>query len=657
MAAPVIQTVRLTPEMRAQAKGFSEDDEEYEEGPFTDITEFLEGDGYNNHDADTHFAEGYADNRGDDVHIIRAMKTLAQEGRKGNLLGFMFVQAHPPTYNKADNASEPLSVLNYGGRGFVGDGNADEKRAADAIMTEVERLAKEGGFEYIGMSPVFYMRCIVKDEDNPDWDDVDHLEGPLLTFLDEHDYIDHVDHWKKKYVDEAVSDGPTWQGYSESDLTVFNSMFDVDQPGETLTPEAREAALQEKIRNFSMCPVCLRVAVRSEACMFMTHVCEAPYHSGLYEKYKYSNRGDRNKYIEWCTICGRICKGHRHYKLAKADAPRPRFTTAQAVVGVEAFGPDCSNQGGGGAPEKFVRIQRMIDKVCELQAKVGKMSEQKARNKLIEAIWNAPTLPVPTFAEEVKKRGFFHIEDKCKGTLNKPVADKEVVRSDVERPTDQKMLTPVKYEGYSDATVALRKQADATPAESSQKETREAAAKAAENAEKPGNYCGLELGIHDDNRPTYGFRHKQPNGTILDHGAVKEERFCGVDLEEALRQSNIGTTKGKCPIAAHCQAKMYPEEIKGIVSDEYYETYKRLFNEVNGGAPVAEGPAAAGTGAKGGAASTPIFGELTEQCALPSQEEEGGVRKTRRKTVKAPKPRKTRRARKEGRRTRRVRRF
>jgi hypothetical protein len=268
---------------------------------------------------------------------------------------------------------------------------------------------------------------------------------------------------------------------------------------------------------------------------------------------------------------------------------------------------------------------------------VDLISDQRAREFLIEKIWDsAVEEPDPVVLVEVVEGKSFRLEEKCKSILSKSVVTQTVPVADIERPAEEKSLTPVKYDGvspvqYSQATLELRKKADAVPASSSQKESAEAAAKAAEDAEKL-NYCGIELDVHEDNRPTYGFRHKQPDGSLLDHGMVKDdglyvERICGPHLEETLQNLNIQDTKGQCPLG-NCTAKMYPEEIKGIVSDAYSETYKRLFNEVNQ------------PGQKGGAAVQPIFAEMTNEegiCPLPPK-------KAGRRTRRAKKNRKTRKA-------------
>jgi hypothetical protein len=419
---------------------------------------------------------------------------------------------------------------------------------------------------------------------------------------------------------------PKWKGYSESDLTLFNSMFDVDEPGTKLSPEQREKLLQTKIQNFSTCPVCLRVVVRSDACMFMTHECSPPHHKELYDKYNYTATNGKI-YTEWCTICGRICKGHKHYQIGKALGPVPGFTTKQAITDVAAFGADCKKLGGGGIEEKIFRIQRMIDMVCELQPYVNVISDQRARNLLTEKIWDsALEEPDPIVLVDVIEGKSFRLEDKCKAILTKSGVTQTAPVPDVERPMDEKELTPVKYDGvspvrYSPETIELRKRADALPDSSSQKEPAEAAAKAAEEAERR-NYCSVELDVHEDNRPTYGFRHKQTDGSLLDHGMVKEdgvyvERICGPHLEETLQSLNIQDTKGQCPLG-NCTAKMYPEEIRGIVSDAYSDTYRRLFNEVNQATQ------------KGGAAVQPIFAELINPqgiCPLPPKK---AGRRTRR---------------------------
>jgi hypothetical protein len=427
--------------------------------------------------------------------------------------------------------------------------------------------------------------------------------------------------------------GPMWKGYDESDLLLVNAMFSVPdpQPGKETTE-----LIQEQIRAFSICPVCLRVATRGSGCMFMRHVCKPPHNKDLYRKYSDTSEGITE--IEWCTICGRICKDHKHYEIGKSDGPVPKFASTK-VVDVRAFGSDCKRLGGGGIEEKLLRIQRMVDKICELQSQIGKISDQEARNAITTEMWDsALEEPDPALLVEIMETKSFRFDERCKALLNKPQTEKkETVYADIERPADEKGLTPDKYDNtskiqYSPATIALRKKATDTPDSSSQKEAFESAATAAETAEKL-NYCAPELGVHDDDRATYGFRHKQPGSeNVLNHGLVKEddvytERYCGEHLEELLRSVNIQDTKGKCPLSENCNAKLYPEEIKGIVSDQYYENYKRIFNEVN-------------AIQKGGQQGSPIFAPLTdwqEFCPLPQK---GGKNRRTRRGKKARKTRK-----------------
>jgi hypothetical protein len=163
-----------------------------------------------------------------------------------------------------------------------------------------------------------------------------------------------------------------WQGWSRANASQFDSIFAVDR---------------KESRDSSCCPVCLKTVVRTDGCVYMQgHNCsrlEGFYHKRLYEMYKSAESG----VITWCTICGRICHGHRHYKLSTADGPKPEL-----IIGHDPFTLDCKiTEGGGGELEKLARYRKLREYTLqELQDKVGKITQKAALERLVEEMWNAP---------------------------------------------------------------------------------------------------------------------------------------------------------------------------------------------------------------------------------------------------------------------------
>jgi hypothetical protein len=142
--------------------------------------------------------------------------------------------------------------------------------------------------------------------------------------------------------------------------------------------------------------------------MYMTHSCieqagfEGYYHKKLWNTYSYmqqlynaqGNPAGQRRVIEWCTLCGRICRDHHHYQLGKVFlqdgktmAPIPKY----AGEG-DYFAVDCSTNriGGGGIKEKVNRYRRFREVVLFLNQQVGNMTFEDAINTLVEETWEAP---------------------------------------------------------------------------------------------------------------------------------------------------------------------------------------------------------------------------------------------------------------------------
>lgn len=351
-------------------------------------------------------------------------------------------------------------------------------------------------------------------------------------------------------IEPPPDDGKKWQGYTKPDIEIFNAVF--DNPSD-----------------ISVCPVCLSWTLREKGCMYMKHACPAERrHHGLYSRF--NSRG----MIEWCTLCGRISDGHRHYLARPADSdPTPGFAEFEETADPfqRFYDTNCKNSGGGGHEEKILRFDGLIRAACELQPQVGIMNARAAFEKVVEGAWNAATLPPERAAATLKQRKF---DIPCE--LPKPAATRpdEPKVPDVRRPADEKDLAPIKHEA-------------------------------------PDNDCAVELGPHGDGRPVYQFQHKQPDGKIWRH---EGEFYCAQDLETTIRSKMMD---GRCPLSTECQGRLYPEEIQGIVNDKLYETYRETFNRQN---------------QRGGAAIGNIFQPVNldeAQCAPPPKK--AGRRKTYRK--------------------------
>ena len=295
--------------------------------------------------------------------------------------------------------------------------------------------------------------------------------------------------------------------------------------------------VQAKRNNVSVCPVCLAYADRIEGCMFMTHKCDREArHENLYKLYS----DDAGK-IEWCTICGRVSENHTHFTLNLPDEKRPAFVQFRAQNMIDHFQEDCIPVGGGGFEEKFRRLEKLLNYACQLQDEVGKSPAKKIREELIEEVWKAALLKDRTVIKKFESGKF---DFPCDFPDDGAPANAERVYPDI--PVPDGVVPPVKHE-------------------------------------TPDNECLTELGEHDDHRPVYQFIHEK--------WSHEGEYICGPHLEAGLKTNVF---KGLCPINPEkCQAKLYPMEIKDIVSPEYYEIYRKLFNkqfqvqvQVAGGASI-----------------------------------------------------------------------
>jgi hypothetical protein len=169
-----------------------------------------------------------------------------------------------------------------------------------------------------------------------------------------------------------------WKGFSKTDELYLKDIFkpDIVVPGETTQRPSIDAGF---------CPVCLVFIPHGQACIYMSHICNPTdiINKTLYNKYK----NEFNK-IYWCTICNRPCNSHGHFKVSNMFGPVP--ANAPNYTGIEIYGQDCRNLGGGGLLEKMGRFDALRKEAKALLPLLGTISHKEARLRLGKAFWNAP---------------------------------------------------------------------------------------------------------------------------------------------------------------------------------------------------------------------------------------------------------------------------
>jgi hypothetical protein len=308
-----------------------------------------------------------------------------------------------------------------------------------------------------------------------------------------------------------------WKGFTQSDMLKFDNIFD----------DAVAA-------NHSLCPICLKYAIREDGCMYMTHDCSklnSYYNKELYDIYK-----DDRGLITWCTICNRIAKStpngiymaHEHYVLTPHTD-----TYLDTYPAGNPFEVDCSKTNGGGGPdEKILRFRRFREYAMELQREIGEISTEKAMSELCEEMWNAPL---------TRARGKLkNIKEGKKWNINSTLFPGNVV-SDVEEELQE--LKPF-------------------------------------TGELP---TFLESGKNDlyleDDIPVYQFHHKQEDGEQQNHAISLENLRSFI---ESANKNFGGENFGYCYMYPSCKSRIHPEEIRTILP-ELYEEYKNKFRRLKGG--------------------------------------------------------------------------
>jgi hypothetical protein len=293
----------------------------------------------------------------------------------------------------------------------------------------------------------------------------------------------------------------------------------------------------------STCPVCLTTQPKDQnACRYTYHTCNPvdlkhPDQKKLYDMFK----SGPSEVITWCASCNRICQNHGHFNILKIDdvlsgAAVPRLLPGEFNV----FSTDCAPYGGGFL-EKFIRYENLLRESAEIQKLGAGITLADAKIRLVKALWNGPLVitDVPTI--EILKTKKFTVSRDLFSTPGTEIAP-EPPAVELTRDSADMALLP-------------------------------------EKIETPGNICFVELGAHDDSRPTWKFKHRKGDGTIYEHPDT--ELICADDFMSGLTQS-MHETGGKCFInPASCDAIIHPFEVKQIigVDDPRYVMYERFYRE------------------------------------------------------------------------------
>ncbi len=217
-----------------------------------------------------------------------------------------------------------------------------------------------------------------------------------------------------------------WQGWTRGDASMLDGIF-----------SDKETAI-----NYALCPVCMKYVIRQDACMYMSHNCaklKGYYNQGIYDMYS-----NYEGTINWCTVCGRICKGHNHFQLS------PAHETAPPVILLPTQNPfalSCEGEGGGGITEKLLRFRRLREHARTLQDQIGKIGWWDAMDELCEAMWNAPLTKMDAAVDKMMSEKKFNIPNTNFPLTLPPVENAPNIAFSGELP----IVHPVETEAFKNA--------------------------------------------------------------------------------------------------------------------------------------------------------------------------------------------------------------
>ena len=307
-----------------------------------------------------------------------------------------------------------------------------------------------------------------------------------------------------------------WEGFSKGDMEKFDSIF------------------SEDANNYSCCPVCMRYVQRVDGCMYMSHNCYAEPGADTVDENLYTMYKNPEGLIYWCTICGRICSGHRHYTLGASSR---KLDLVPIRPGADPFAKDCTGEGGGGIKEKLARFSALRTLAHELQKEVGKMPRKKALEELVQEMWSAP---ISKLAMRYAKN---NLEAK-KFRLPANVFPAPVVSNNapnIVRESRNAGLLPTVGPGYNNISTT-------------------------------------------DDDAVIQFHHRKRDGELNNH----ESNKINTESFRDYIQSNLNDGKAGPCWQKDCTAIIHPDEIKELVRlevfpEDLYKRYRDAFNRVQRG--------------------------------------------------------------------------
>ena len=352
-------------------------------------------------------------------------------------------------------------------------------------------------------------------------------------------------------------------------------------------------AVFSNIKEYVICPFCFVPLEHGSGCMYLyTHNCKDDRETWeatgmpviIHEKLFNTYVDQRNK-ITVCHHCNRACSsftterhgevelmGHRHIKKVSAN---PFVKPDGEVYNPRGFfsKENCYAQGGGSHPEKITRFQTLVSFMCFLNANfIGKISNFRAHLLCREMFWDAPlfdyitTVPFSKSIPDTKITGFGTQVD----VIEKIMTEKEFIYV-CDFPTKLANLgeeaTAVNEE-LPNVPRYARNEIDLAPVETTEiANVRDCFIQTQVNLDDP----------HGDGRIMWGFKHRQPGSLrIYDHNE-KGEFACGPCLEGFI-QGYLEANRLIC-FNDECKGHFHPSELKGKISDELYERYKKRYNK------------------------------------------------------------------------------
>lgn len=343
-----------------------------------------------------------------------------------------------------------------------------------------------------------------------------------------------------------------WVGWSQSDLGILEILN-----------------IPNLVANFSCCPVCLAYQERSGDCMYMSHKC--PNVGGHYDERLYNLfKNDEGK-VQWCAVCGRICKDHKHFPLMYSDIDRlpellePGALPAGVNIGdtraeypYTIFGDErgCIRYGGGGMREKIARFRALREKALELSLPEAEpRTYYDASIQMIEAAWMAPLSP-----EEMNKAAAILSRNVGRRRWNINISRFPTTT----KPRAIPIISDEELWPFEDIITPNRKVAD------------------------PGEVFTNEIS-YDEYTLGFQLRHIQQNKSMIEHPIIPlNSLFRHLNSASVVGEDNFGV----CPFyndEPKCKAILYPGELQyilnnapsvgeGSISDEERKGYQDIID-------------------------------------------------------------------------------